>query len=164
MLVSRPGFAECSRTGRRRAATDAPARQRWPASASAPTLATAHANSAFRPCGASDAAARRCQRRSCCRCPAPWPSTGQTVALPCWARSRGGTVPAGVVSPRAAWPQMVRSAIRRLILAIALAGFRPFGQVLVPLRMAWQRYSLKGSLSSSRRSPVASSRESEIQR
>ncbi|ODT60906.1 MAG: hypothetical protein ABS73_03425 [Paracoccus sp. SCN 68-21] len=48
--------------------------------------------------------------------------------------------------------------------AIALAGFNPLGQVLVQFMIVWQRYSLKGSSSSSRRSPVASSRLSMIQR
>lgn len=51
-----------------------------------------------------------------------------------------------------------------LICAIALAGFRPFGQVFVQFIIVWQRYSLKASSNSSSRSPVASSRLSAIQR
>jgi len=51
-----------------------------------------------------------------------------------------------------------------LISAIAFAGFRPLGQVLAQFMIVWQRYSLNGSSSPSRRSPVASSRLSMIQR
>ncbi len=60
--------------------------------------------------------------------------------------------------------QTARSTIIFLISAIAFAGFRPLGQVLVQFMMVWQRYSLNGSSNSSRRSPVASSRLSMIQR
>src|SRR3546814_5953373 len=56
--------------------------------------------------------------------------------------------------------QMRRSTIIFLVSAIAFAGFRPFGQVFVQFMIVWQRYSLNGSSSASRRSPVASSRES----
>jgi hypothetical protein len=48
--------------------------------------------------------------------------------------------------------------------AMALAGFKPFGQVLVQFIIVWQRYNLKGSSKLSNLSPVASSRESTIQR
>ena len=61
-------------------------------------------------------------------------------------------------------PQTARSTIMCLIAPIALAGFNPFGQVLVQFMIVWQRYSLNGSSSASSRSPVASSRESMIQR
>jgi hypothetical protein len=57
-----------------------------------------------------------------------------------------------------------RSTISFLISAIAFAGFSPLGQVWAQFMIVWQRYSLNGSCSSSRRSPVASSRESMIQR
>jgi hypothetical protein len=56
------------------------------------------------------------------------------------------------------------SAIFFLISAIALAGFRSFGQASVQFMIVWQRYRRNGSSSSSRRSPVASSRVSTIQR
>jgi cystathionine gamma-synthase len=42
-----------------------------------------------------------------------------------------------------------------LISAIAFAGFRPFGQVLVQFMIVWQRYSRNGSSRLSSRSPVA---------
>jgi len=57
-----------------------------------------------------------------------------------------------------------RSTIICLMLAIALAGFRPLGQVLVQFMIVWQRYSLNGSSNWSSRSPVASSRLSISQR
>ena len=57
-----------------------------------------------------------------------------------------------------------RSAIIFLISAIALAGFRSFGQACVQFMIVWQRYSRNGSSSSSSRSPVVSSRLSTIQR
>ncbi len=57
-----------------------------------------------------------------------------------------------------------RATISFLISAIAFAGFRPFGQVLVQFMMVWQRYSRNGSSSASSRSPVYSSRLSAIQR
>jgi hypothetical protein len=60
--------------------------------------------------------------------------------------------------------QCRRSAIFFLISAIALAGFRSFGQASVQFMIVWQRYRRNGSSSSSRRSPVASSRVSTIQR
>lgn len=60
--------------------------------------------------------------------------------------------------------QTIRSTIMCLIEAMALAGFNPLGQVLVQFMIVWQRYSLNGSSSASSRSPVASSRESMIQR
>jgi hypothetical protein len=60
--------------------------------------------------------------------------------------------------------QCLRSAIFFLISAIALAGFRSFGQASVQFMIVWQRYRRNGSSSSSRRSPVASSRVSTIQR
>ena len=44
----------------------------------------------------------------------------------------------------------------------ALPGLRPLGQVLVQFMMVWQRYSLKESSSSARRSAVRSSRLSSI--
>ena len=61
-------------------------------------------------------------------------------------------------------PGYCRITISFLISAIALAGFRPFGQVLVQFMMVWQRYSRNGSSSASSRSPVYSSRLSAIQR
>ncbi len=57
-----------------------------------------------------------------------------------------------------------RSTIIFLISEIALAGFSPLGQVLAQFMIVWQRYSLNGSSSASKRSPVASSRLSMIQR
>src|SRR5690625_1732885 len=54
--------------------------------------------------------------------------------------------------------QILRKNSICLILAMAVAGARPLGQVRVQLSMVWQRYTLNGSSSSSRRSPVASSR------
>ena len=60
--------------------------------------------------------------------------------------------------------QARRASINCLMLAIASAGFSPFGQVRVQFMMVWQRYSLNGSSSSSRRVPVSSSRLSTIQR
>ncbi len=60
--------------------------------------------------------------------------------------------------------QVRRSTMSFLISAIALAGFRPFGQVRVQFMIVWQRYKRNGSSSSSRRSPVSSSRLSTIQR
>ena len=45
--------------------------------------------------------------------------------------------------------------IADLISPIALAGFKPFGQVLVQFMIVWQRYSLKVSSSSSSLSSVA---------
>jgi hypothetical protein len=57
-----------------------------------------------------------------------------------------------------------RASISCLMSAIAFAGFNPFGQVRVQFMMVWQRYSLNGSSSSSRRAPVSSSRLSTIQR
>lgn len=59
---------------------------------------------------------------------------------------------------------MVRSTISFLISPMALAGFSPLGHVCAQFMMVWQRYSLNGSCRSSRRSPVASSRLSMIQR
>jgi len=76
----------------------------------------------------------------------------------------------GVIGEQAGGPggegkaQTSRSSICSLISAIALAGFRFLGQAWVQLKMVWQRYSLNGSFSASSRSPVASSRLSEIQR
>lgn len=57
-----------------------------------------------------------------------------------------------------------RSTSMRLIDAIALAGFRSFGQAFVQFMIVWQRYSRNGSSRKSRRSPVASSRVSTSQR
>jgi len=51
-----------------------------------------------------------------------------------------------------------------LISAMASAGFSPLGQVLLQLRMVWQRYRLMLLLSASLRSAVRSSRLSAIQR
>ena len=51
-----------------------------------------------------------------------------------------------------------------LVSAIASAGLRPLGQVWVQFMIVWQRYRRNGSSSSSRRSPVASSRVSTSQR
>ena len=50
-----------------------------------------------------------------------------------------------------------RSTIFFLISAIASAGFKPFGHVLVQFIIVWQRYSLNGSSRSCKRSPSASS-------
>jgi hypothetical protein len=60
--------------------------------------------------------------------------------------------------------QLRRPAINCLMAPIALAGLSRFGQVSVQFMIVWQRYSLNGSSSSSSRAPVASSRESAIQR
>jgi len=57
-----------------------------------------------------------------------------------------------------------RSAIIFLISAIALPGFKSFGQACVQLRIVWQRYNRNASSRSSSRSPVISSRLSTIQR
>ncbi len=65
---------------------------------------------------------------------------------------------------RARLDQARRAIINFLISAMASAGFRPFGQVREQFMMVWQRYSLNGSSSPSRRAPVSSSRESTIQR
>jgi len=57
-----------------------------------------------------------------------------------------------------------RSTISFLISPMASAGLSPLGQVRVQFMMVWHRYSRKGSSRLSNRSPVASSRESAIQR
>src|SRR5450631_352284 len=57
-----------------------------------------------------------------------------------------------------------RWAMSCLISAMAFAGFKSFGHASVQFMMVWQRYRRKGSSSWSRRSPVASSRLSTIQR
>ena len=69
-----------------------------------------------------------------------------------------------VGASRQASNQCWRSSIIFLISAMALAGLRSFGQASVQFMMVWQRYRRNGSSSSSSRSPVASSRESMIQR
>src|SRR6185295_15244913 len=60
--------------------------------------------------------------------------------------------------------QCCLSSIFFLSSAIARAGFRSFGQASVQFMIVWQRYRRNGSSSSSRRSPVASSRVSTIHR
>ena len=78
---------------------------------------------------------------------------------------RGGRAPNHIGSPQVTRHiQTWRSTIIFLISAIAFAGFKPLGQVLVQFMIVWQRYSLNGSSRSSSRSPVASSRLSMIQR
>ena len=78
-----------------------------------------------------------------------WPGLALAPAFPPRRKARG---------------QTRRSAIIDLMLAIALAGLRPLGQVLAQFMMVWQRYSRNGSSRSSSRSPCASSRESISQR
>ena len=87
---------------------------------------------------------------------------GRRSRLSAQAATRSASRP----SPRSgsARGQPSRSSICSLISPIALAGFRPLGQVWVQFMMVWQRYSLNGSFSASSRSPVASSRLSAIQR
>ena len=51
-----------------------------------------------------------------------------------------------------------------LISAIASAGFKPFGHVLLQFKMVWHRYKLMLLLRASFRWAVFSSRESAIQR
>lgn len=51
-----------------------------------------------------------------------------------------------------------------LISAMANAGFKPLGHVLLQLRMVWHRYKLMLLLRASLRWAVRSSRESAIQR
>ena len=55
-------------------------------------------------------------------------------------------------------------AIALLISPIAFPALSPLGQALVQFMIVWHRYSRNVSSSSSRRWPVASSRESTIQR
>jgi len=74
----------------------------------------------------------------------------------------GRNYPNGVRQQTALQP--CRSTISCLIAPIAFAGLSPFGQESVQFMIVWQRYNLKGSSNSSSRWPVASSRESAIQR
>src|ERR1700685_785129 len=57
-----------------------------------------------------------------------------------------------------------RLTISSLILPIALVGFSPLGQTSTQFMMVWQRNNRYGSSRLSKRSPVASSRESAIKR
>src|SRR5208282_2922442 len=57
-----------------------------------------------------------------------------------------------------------RSTSVRLRSAMTFAGLRCLGQALEQFRMVWQRYRRNGSSRLSSRAPVASSRESTIQR
>ena len=102
-----------------------------------------------------------------------WPLAGRGNAMRCMirpirpSRFTGSSGPYPWASSRnlvSARPYTTRSTISCLISAIALAGFRPLGQVLAQFMMVWQRYSLNGSSRLSSRSPVASSRLSMIQR
>jgi hypothetical protein len=96
---------------------------------------------------------------------------GTAISVGTWLFIRGlgaaptvGAAPRPRINNKAANNQNLRSTIIFLVSAIALAGFRPFGQVWVQFMIVWQRYRRNGSSSSSRRSPVASSRLSTNQR
>ena len=75
-----------------------------------------------------------------------------------------GAAPRPRINNKVAKIQNLRSTIIFLVSAIALAGFRPFGQVWVQFIIVWQLYRRNGSSRSSSRSPVASSRLSTNQR